>query len=137
MVLETGGVATGKLCNLYSHLYLETVFPALKLIQNCYPYKHFVLKTGNLIEKSASALLRHRTYERLSSPFDKIWTSKIPNSQIFPKLGKIWKRRLVFSKVLILHYLYELGRFWKQTQPNILKSKFWIWGWIGKSYILI
>ena len=40
------------ICNLYPHLCLETVFPALKLTQNCYlPYNIniFFLKTANLI----------------------------------------------------------------------------------------
>ena len=42
--------ATRKLCNLQPHLSLETVFPALKLTQNCcLNYKHFFLKSVNLI----------------------------------------------------------------------------------------
>ena len=30
------GTVSRKLCNFYPHLHLETVFPALKLPQNCY-----------------------------------------------------------------------------------------------------
>ena len=42
--------ATGKFCNLYRHLSLKTVFPALKLTQNCcFDYNIFFLKAGNLI----------------------------------------------------------------------------------------
>ena len=35
-VWGVGSAAPEKLCNLYPHLSLETVFPALKLTQNCY-----------------------------------------------------------------------------------------------------
>ena len=34
--LAVGTAAAGTFCNLYPHLCLETVFPALKLTQNCY-----------------------------------------------------------------------------------------------------
>ena len=36
MGLGAGGTVTGKFCNLYPLLCLGTVFPALKLSQNCY-----------------------------------------------------------------------------------------------------
>ena len=35
-VLGAGSAATGKFCNLYTHLFLETVFPAIRLTQNFY-----------------------------------------------------------------------------------------------------
>ena len=35
MVLGAGGAATGKFCNSYPHLCLETVFAVLKLTKNC------------------------------------------------------------------------------------------------------
>ena len=35
-VLGGGSAATGKFCNLYTHLFLETVFPAIRLTQNFY-----------------------------------------------------------------------------------------------------
>ena len=52
MGLQAGSAATRKFCNLYPHLCLETVFPALKLTQNCYLHYNmtiFFLKTGSLI----------------------------------------------------------------------------------------
>ena len=75
MCKGAGGAATGKVCNLYPHLCLEAVFPALKLTQNCYLHYNisiFFLKTGNLIINWL--LLSYATCrtERLSSPFDKI-----------------------------------------------------------------
>ena len=36
MGLGAGGTATGKFFNLYPHLCLEKVFPAVKLVQNSY-----------------------------------------------------------------------------------------------------
>ena len=64
---------------------------------------------------------------------------KISIFKLFSELGKIWKCNLGFSKFPIFYLFYELGKTWKYTQPkiNILKSKFWIYGWIGKSYVLI
>ena len=78
MGLEAGSAATGKFCNLYPHLCLETVFTALKLTQlptNCYLHYNiniFFFKTSNLIMNWL--LLSYATCctEKLSAPFDKI-----------------------------------------------------------------
>ena len=49
-----GTATVGTSCNLYPHLCLETVFPAYKLMQNCYTYimlltnYNLLLKTVNL-----------------------------------------------------------------------------------------
>ena len=69
------GTVTGKVCNLYPHLCFETVFPALKLTQNCdihHNIKTFFLKIGNLIINWL--LLSDATCrtERPYSPFEKI-----------------------------------------------------------------
>ena len=34
--LRAGSTVIGKCCNLYPHLCLETIFPALKITQNCF-----------------------------------------------------------------------------------------------------
>ena len=58
-----GGTATpGKVCNIYSHLSLEKVFPVLKLTQNCYINIHtFFLKNWQFNHKFGPLLLL-RTY---------------------------------------------------------------------------
>ena len=87
------------------------------------------MKTANLI---INWLLFHATChctERLTSPFDQIWRQvhKDLNFQTF-ELEKNWKRNLDFSKILISHPFYELGKTWKYRQPqtNISKSKYQI-----------
>ena len=82
MGLGAGSTATGIFSNLYPCLYLETVFPALKLTQNC--YLHY-----NIYSYATC-----RT-ERLSSPSEKIEgkeTSKIPIFQLLRKNGKKLKK---------------------------------------------
>ena len=65
--------------------------------------------------------------------------TKISIFKLFSELGKIWKCNLSFSKIPISHLFYESGKTWKYTQPqtNISKSKCWIYGWVGKTYVLI
>ena len=66
MGLGAGGTATGKFCNLYPHLCLETVLPALKLTQNFYLHYNNIIINWLLLSYATC-----RT-ERLFSPFDKI-----------------------------------------------------------------
>ena len=63
--------------------------------------------------------------------------TKILIFKLFSELGEIWKCNLGFSKIPISHLLYELGKTWKYTQPktNMSKSKCWIYGWVGKTYV--
>ena len=144
MGLGVGSVATGKFYNSYPHVILETVFPALKFTQNCYlNYKSFFLKTGNLIVIWLPLLRTGRT-KRLSSPCDKIWKQgefRNPNFQIlklFVELEKTLKCSQNYSKIPIFRRFHEilekLGSI-KSARPT--KSKFWICGWIRKSYVLI
>ena len=65
--------------------------------------------------------------------------TKISICKLFNKLGKNWKCHLRFSKVPISHLFYALEKTWKYTQPktNISKSRFRIFGWIRKIYVLI
>ena len=73
--MSRGTATAGRFCNLYPHLCLEIVFPALKLTQKCYLRYNiniFFLKTANLIINSLhSDATCHRT-ERPPSPFDQI-----------------------------------------------------------------
>ena len=139
-----GGAATEKFCNLYPHLCFETVFATFnwyKIVPTL-KYKRFFLKTGNLMINWL--LLSYATCrtERVFSPFDK-WrqkgTSKIPIFKHFCELRKIWWCSLGFSKIPLFHHFYELRKTWKYTKrkTNISKSKLLIYGWIGKSYVLI
>ena len=85
----------------YSHLILETVFPAFKLTPNCYvsKYKHILfLKTGNLILNwvPLSFFYKHPMPERLSS--------------FFSELGIIWKYNLgLCSKTETIFHLFFLN----------------------------
>ena len=76
MGLGAGDTAIGKLCNLYPHLCLETVFPVLKLTQNCYLHyvSIFFLKTANLIINWLLSDATCHCTERppSASPFDQI-----------------------------------------------------------------
>ena len=65
--------------------------------------------------------------------------TKISVFKFFSELWIIWKCNLTFSKMLISHLFYELGKTWKYTQPqtNISKPECWIYGWVGKTYVLI
>ena len=100
------------------------------------------LKTGNLIINWLLLSYATERTERLPSPFDKNMKARgLQKSQFLNSLvnwGKTWKCSLGFSKIPISHLLYELGKTWQYTQrkTNISKSKFWIYGWFGKSYIL-
>ena len=101
------GVATpGKFCNFPPLLSLETVFPALKLTQNCYlniKISSF-WKTGNLFHK----------VERLFSQSNKIWNQcdfKNPKFSALFLIGKIWNCNLgVYSKNPISHLFHEKSR---------------------------
>ena len=131
MGLGVGSVATGKFYNSYPRVILETVFPALKLTQNCYlNYKSFFLQTGNLIVIWLPLLRTGRT-KRLSSPCDKIWRQgefRNPNFQIlklFVELGKTWKCSQNYSKIPIFRLFHELleklgsiNNARQQDQPN-------------------
>ena len=49
LAVEQAQTTPGKFCNFYSHLWLQTVFSALKLTQNCYinmNISFFFLKTA-------------------------------------------------------------------------------------------
>ena len=101
------------------------------------------MKTANLIINwLLSDATCYRTEKPSSaSPFDQIWRQGDKNLdfQTFQWLAKIWKCNLGFSKIPIFHLFYKLGKTWKYTQPqtNISKSQCWIYGWVGKTYVLI
>ena len=65
--------------------------------------------------------------------------TKISVFKLFSELGKIWKYNLGFSKIIISHLFYELAKTSKytQSQTNISKFQCWIYGWVGKTYVLI
>ena len=65
-------------------------------------------------------------------------TSKIPIFKHFSELGKLvvqaWdfqKSRSWIGKNLEVHVY--LGGVYTQPKTNILRSKFWIYGWMGKN----
>ena len=64
MGLGTGGAATEKFRNLYPHLCLETLFPALKLIQNGYLHYNitFLLENWQFNHKLVPPLLSHMSH---------------------------------------------------------------------------
>ena len=128
------------ICNLYPHLCLETVFPALKLTQNCYrPYNIniFFLKTANLIINwLLSDATCHRT-ERLP------WNMKGQGDKnlSFQTIKWIGENLEIQSRLFKNQFpiSYEVGKTWKYTQPqkNISKSKCWIYAWVEKTLVLI
>ena len=63
MGLGLGGIATGKVCNLYPRLCLEIVFSPLKLTKNVtyIIIKQFSLETGNLIINWVRSYAKCRT----------------------------------------------------------------------------
>ena len=119
LVNGSWGTATaGTFCDLYPHLCLETVFPALKLAQNCYLHYNiniFFLKTANLI---INWLHPHHLTKNEGKG------TKISIFKLFGELGKIWKCNSGFSKIPNSHLSYELGKTWKYTQPETNISKF-------------
>ena len=94
---------------------------------------------GSSISYSPMPHVILKDYPYHLSKYEGKGTSRIPILKLFSKLGKTWKCSLGFSKIPNFYLFYELGKTWKYTQPktNISKSKFWIYGWIGKRYVLI
>ena len=141
--MGVGSTATGKCCNSYLDLYIETVFTALKLTLNCYLHYNINIFFENwqFIHKLALSFLRHMLYwktiltvwQNLKAKGD---TSKIPVFKLLSEFEEISKGCLGYPKIAIFHLIYELGKTWKYTQPklNISKSKFWIYIWIGQGY---
>ena len=117
-------------CNFYSHLSLQTVFPAIKLPQNCiilniaFPTHHIypVWMTILTIWKNMKA-----------------W--ELPKSQ-FPNCLLNWEYLEVQSKLIFenpnFRSLCELKKH-LQVQPKtkIPKYQFWIYWCVGKSHVLI
>ena len=118
------------------YLYLETSTWIIMLT--------FFLKTANSIIKNWLVLSIQCHTCRTSSPFvvpphmSNLLSNhphhlrkceskgiKISIFKLFSELGKTWKCNLGFSNISISHLFYEL------------KTKFWIYGWIGKSYVLL
>ena len=102
-------------CNLYPHLCLETLFPAVKLTQNCYLHYNiniFYLKSANLIINwllfDATC---HRT-ERRPSPFDQIWRQgdKNLNFQNFQLIGENLEMKSRLFKNPSFPYLFLIGK---------------------------
>ena len=64
--LGAGWTATGTFWNLYSHLFLKRVFPALKLIQNCYLHYNIniLFENWHYNHKLALPLLSHMSYRK-------------------------------------------------------------------------
>ena len=86
-----GSTGTGKFCNLYPPLSLETVFPALKLTQNCY------LHDNNLIINWPSRSCAHvvlKDYPYYLTKYEEKGTPKIMIIKPFSEFGKIWKSSL-------------------------------------------
>ena len=143
MDLRASGTASEKFCNLYPHLCLETVFPTLNLCKIIISIiiQTFWLKSWWFNHKLAPPLLCHmscwRTILTVWQKYEGQMTSKIPAFKHFSELGKICWCSPGFSKIPI-HHFYELGKTWSIHSPtHISKSKFWIYGWIGRKYVLI
>ena len=120
----------GKNCIFYSHLSLETVFPALKVIHNCFikveisfSWKcQFYHKLDPSLSATNIPCLKEYTRNLTK---DKIkGTSEISISQLFIELGKIWKYRLCLHLGnTIFHIFLELGKNEKSGSSNVQKSQ--------------
>ena len=129
-----GTARAGTFYNLYRHLCLETVFPALKPTQNC--YLHY---------KSANLIVNWLLWSHMSSYWKTtltIWPDMKASGQKFQTFYRIGENLEIQSKLFKnpnFPSLHELRKTWKYTQPqtNISKSKCWLYGWVGKTYVLI
>ena len=143
-----------KFCNFYSHLSLETVFPALKVIENCY-----INMTISSWKLTPSLFFKHTVNERLSPQPDKIWNYgdfKNPNVPALQWIGKKFEVQPRFiSKKPNFPLFFWIEKIWEVQLKNIHKSQnlsvdlevlpktnthksqFRIYVWIGKSYVLI
>ena len=99
------GATSVLFCNVYLHVNLETVFPALKVTQNFVftkIYEQFGFwRTGNLIIYGFPSLLQ--TYC--------VCQTILPISKLFSELRKTWMyNRGSYSKILMFHLFHELGK---------------------------
>ena len=85
--------------------HLETVFPPLKLTQSCYVNMNISFswkvaiqpKIGSPLSSTNKLCLKE--YPHNLTKYEINGTSKIPTSQLFSELGKIWKYSLgLYSK---------------------------------------
>ena len=128
---------------IYTLIYVwKQYFQLLNWHKNCYLHYNiniFFLKTANLIINWLLADARcHRT-ERQSSPFNQIWRQGYYSIfKLSSELGNLEMQSRLFKNP-ISHLFSELDKTWKYTlsQTNISKSKCWVYGWAGKTYILI
>ena len=93
-VLNTsGGTAPpGKVCNIYSHLSLETVFPVLKLTQKCYINTHtFFLKNWPFNHKLGplSLLQTYRAWKTMLTIWQNTNSRRLQTSQFFSLLVQL------------------------------------------------
>ena len=101
-----GSSATpGKVCSFYPHLNLEAVFPALN--QNCYMM--------NIAPQPANIPCLKDSPHNLIKDLSKR-TSKTSISQLFSKLGKIWKHSLTkYSKINTLNLPHKFEKLEKPS----------------------
>ena len=115
-----GGAATpGKVCNIYSHLSLETVFPVLKLTQNCCINIHtFFLKNWQFNHKLGPHLLlqTYRAWKAMLTIWQNTNSSRLQTSQFFSSLVQLEQN----SK--ILKSLCELRKTWKYNSGLYSKN---------------
>ena len=88
----------GKFCKFYSHSSLKTVFPVLRVTQNC--YMNIKITSWKLVLLSLLQTPCLKKYIHNLKKYEIKWTSKIPISQLFSELEKTWK----FSLALYLHF---------------------------------
>ena len=131
----------GKFCNFYPHLRLETVFPALKLTQNCcIKINIYFLENWRFNRKKATPLLHtYHAWKTILTFKGKIWQSdkiwkygefKNPNSLTPWWIGRNMKvQAKLISENLSFPSLSWIGKNWVH-ESNIQESQFSIYLWI-------
>ena len=120
----------GTFCNLYPHL-CTLIYIYFKLTHKIFTYiiiLAFFHENCYFNHKLAPFWCHMSSYCKTTLSLTTKYEGKGTKILIFKlfisELGKIWKCKLGFSKILIPHLFYELGKTWKYTQPqtNISKS---------------
>ena len=138
--LGTGSTATWKFCNLYQHLCFETIFPNLKMTENCYLQYIFFLENWQFNHRLTPPLLCHMLYwKTILTIWQNMKARGLQKSQFFKWFGKNLEVQPRLLKDANFPSLSWIGKELKvyTAQDRHLKSKFWIYRWTAKIYVLI
>ena len=117
---------------------METIFPALKLTWNSYLHcnVNIFLKNWQINHKLVPPSPMHMLYwKAIFTIWQNIKNRGLQKLQFWNTLANQEKCSLDYLKIIIFYLFHELRKTWKyaQLKTNISKSKFWIYGWTGKS----